>query len=194
MKEVLIATKNKGKLKEYTTLFEPYGLTVRSLFDFPDMAEIDETGSTFEANALLKAQTLHRLTGLTVIADDSGLMVDVLNGEPGIHSKRYSRVGTDEANNALLIQNLKDHPHALATFVAVICYYENEQSYQIFRGETRGEIIHDGRMGHGFGYDPHFYLPELDKTMSELSTTEKNRVSHRGKAFRMLMDYWHQKR
>ncbi len=194
MKEILIATKNNGKLKEYITLFAPYDLTVRSLFDFPELPEIEETGLTFEENAYIKAKTLHQLTNLPVIADDSGLMVDVLNKEPGVHSKRYSQEGTDEANNALLINNLKDYPNAKATFVACICYYENDHNHPIFRGETNGEIIHEGRKGHGFGYDPHFYLPELNKTMSELSTIEKNRVSHRGKAFRLLMNYWENNR
>jgi XTP/dITP diphosphohydrolase len=190
MKEILIASKNKGKLHEYEALLKPYDLKLRSLFDFPEIAEIEETGDTFEKNALIKAKTLHDLTGLPVIADDSGLMVEALNGEPGIHSKRYSEAATDLENNRLLVKNLSNHANRKATFVAVIAYYENASHYELFRGETVGEIVLEPRAGQGFGYDPHFLIPSLGKALSELTTIEKNQVSHRGKAFAKFIEYW----
>lgn len=193
MKEILIASKNKGKLHEYEALLKPYDLKLRSLFDFPEIDEIEETGDTFEKNALIKAKTLHDLTGLPVIADDSGLMVAALNGEPGIHSKRYSEAATDLENNRLLVKNLSKHKNHKATFVAVIAYYENPSHYELFRGETEGEIVLEPRSGQGFGYDPHFLIPSLGKTLSELTTIEKNQVSHRGKAFAKFIAYWSQK-
>jgi XTP/dITP diphosphohydrolase len=193
MDEILIASKNKGKLHEYAKMLEGNGLKLRSLFDFPEMNEIEETGLTFEENALIKAKFLHDITRLPVIADDSGLMVEALNGEPGIHSKRYSLSGTDEDNNALLIKNLQGELNRKAVFVAVIAYYESELVHLTFRGETEGVIIDEGRKGQGFGYDPHFLIPSINKTLSQLSTDEKNQVSHRGKAFRLFQEYWRSK-
>jgi len=189
MKLILIATKNKDKLREYELLLSPFGYHIKSLFDFPELYDIEETEDTFEKNALLKAKTLYELTHLPVIADDSGLMVDALKGEPGVHSKRYSKAGTDESNNQLLVHNLKDKTNLKATFVAVIAYYINDDEYHLFRGETEGTIVLSPRGNNGFGYDPYFYYPDKLKTFAELTNAEKNLVSHRAKAFRQLMTF-----
>lgn len=189
MKSILIATKNKGKLHEYEHLLLPYGYQIKSLFDFPEMDDIEETEDTFEGNALLKAKELHLLTKMPVIADDSGLMVEALKGEPGVHSKRYSKAGTDEANNQLLLTNIRHEANKSAKFVAVIAYYVNENEYYVFRGETEGQIILSPRGNNGFGYDPLFYYPEKQKTFAELSKEEKNIVSHRAKAFQKFIAF-----
>jgi XTP/dITP diphosphohydrolase len=189
MKSILIATKNKGKLHEYELLLSPYHYLVKSLFDFPELPEIEETEDTFEKNALLKAKFLYQITHLPVIADDSGLMVDALNGEPGVHSKRYSPEGTDEANNQLLVQNLKDKPNTTAKFVAVIAYYINEDEHYLFRGEAKGFIVLTPKGSNGFGYDPYFFDPVIQKTFAELTHEEKNLVSHRAKAFHQMIHF-----
>lgn len=193
MKLILIATKNKGKLREYERLLSPYHYQVKSLFDFPELPEIEETENTFEANALLKAKTLYQITHLPVIADDSGLMVEALNGYPGVHSKRYSKEGTDEANNQLLVKNLKDKDNTKAQFVAVIAYYINDKEHYLFRGEASGFITLTPKGNNGFGYDPYFYDPIKQKTFAELTHEEKNQVSHRAKAFHQLIQFMEEK-
>ncbi len=189
MNYILIATKNPGKLHEYQTLLAPYHYLVKSLFDFPEIKEIKEIGNTFEENALLKAKSLYEITHIPVIADDSGLMVRALNGDPGVHSKRYSANGTDEANNQLLIKNMQNIEDTAAKFVCVIAYYINQSKHPLFRGETDGIIVLEPKGKNGFGYDPHFYYPDLKKTFAQLTIKEKNLVSHRAKAFRQLIAF-----
>lgn len=192
MKTVYIATKNIGKIKEFSNFFEKYQIKVKSLLDIDDNIEINETGKTFEENAFIKANTLMNKIKLPVIADDSGLEVDALNNEPGIYSARYSGVhGNDLANNQKLLTKLKDVPNELrsARFVCALALVKPNNEQIVVRGVCEGYIINQMRGNNGFGYDPLFYLPYLYKTMSELTKSEKEKISHRGNALRKLAKY-----
>lgn len=199
--EVLIATRSLGKVKEFETLFQSEGLRVRSLRDYPEIPDIVEDGDTFAANAWIKARTIALRFGLPVLADDSGLCVDRLHGEPGVYSARYAgEHGNDEANNRKLLDELaklgpinesgvQDAPAVLspARFVCAIALSgaDGEPIAQV-EGTCDGVIIGEPRGEQGFGYDPLFYIPRLGKTMAELTTPEKSAVSHRGDALKKL--------
>lgn len=202
--EIVIATRNAGKVKEFEPLFHSRGIALRSLRDYAELPEIVEDGETFAANALIKARTIARHLGVPVLADDSGLCVDELDGEPGVYSARYAgEHATDEANNKKLLESLREKgkgsslgsadPEAVAglspaRFVAALCLVDaaGEPIAEV-EGVCRGYIIGEGRGANGFGYDPLFYVPVLGKTMAELTLEEKNGVSHRGQA---LMALW----
>jgi len=182
--EILIATKNKGKLKDFATLLPNFD--IKSLFDF-EIDDIEETGETFSENALIKAKTLSILTGKTVIADDSGLACEGLDGAPGVYSQRYSVTGTDMDNNKLLLKNITGKNRS-AKFVSVICIYFPSGEYQFFVGELKGRIVETPRGSNGFGYDPIFYIDNLNKTMAEITQEEKNKISHRRNAMMKLLE------
>lgn len=190
MKQVVIATKNKGKAKDFEALFTPLGYEVVTMFDVaPDM-EIEETGTTFEENAILKAETLSRALGQLVIADDSGLAVDALEGEPGVYSARYAGDHDDEANIEKVLENLQGVPveERTARFCCALAIAgPNLDTYTVF-GTCEGVILTEKRGTNGFGYDPIFYVPELDRAMAELSPEEKGAISHRGNAIRKLAE------
>ncbi len=190
MKQVVIATKNKGKAKDFEALFTPLGYEVVTMFDVaPDM-EIEETGTTFEENAILKAETLSRALGQLVIADDSGLAVDALEGEPGVYSARYAGDHNDEANIEKVLENLQGVPveERTARFCCALAIAgPNLDTYTVF-GTCEGVILTEKRGSNGFGYDPIFYVPELDRAMAELSPEEKGAISHRGNAIRKLSE------
>jgi XTP/dITP diphosphohydrolase len=198
--ELVIATKNAGKVKEFASLFAGKGIGVRSLRDYPELPEIIEDGDTFAANALIKARAIAAALHIPVIADDSGLCVDRLNGEPGVYSARYAGEGAgDAANNAKLLAALateeaKELGNGLrslspARFVCAIALVDAEgKSLAEVQGECEGEIISEPRGDHGFGYDPLFYVPAFGRTMAELSMEEKNGISHRGRAIAALWD------
>jgi len=188
MKEILIATKNPGKVREYQAMLEPLGFRVLSLLDEPAFPDIPETGSTFAENARLKAEAVSGRFHLPCLADDSGLEVEALGGEPGVHSQRYTPEGIPAMNNAKLIQKLQGATHRRARFVCVIVYYEEDRGYRTFEGSLEGEIVDLPQGTNGFGYDPHFFVAAYGKTMAELSMDEKNTISHRGKALRKLID------
>ena len=160
------------------------------MFDVaPDM-EIEETGTTFKENAILKAETLAQALNTIVIADDSGLMVDALNGEPGVYSARYAGDHDDEANMVKLLTNLKDiaDDDRTARFCCALAIAgPNMETTTVF-GTCEGKILHEKRGTNGFGYDPIFYVPDLEKAMAELSPEEKGAISHRGNAIRKLAD------
>lgn len=164
-------------------------VTVSSLNDYPDVPEIVEDGSTFFENALKKARTVSEYIGEWVIADDSGLEVDYLNGRPGVYSSRYSGPdATDEENNRRLLEELDSAPKEKrgAAFRCVLVLYKPDGTYQSFEGELQGAIT-EAPAGHeGFGYDPVFYVEEYGKTVAELSPDIKNRISHRAEAFSKL--------
>lgn len=189
MNSILIASKNAGKLDEYRHLLSEYGYEIKSLFDYPGLEEIDEPFLTFEENAMYKAQTLYNHLHQSVIADDSGLMVEALNGEPGVHSKRFSAEGTTEANNQLLLTKMSGNKNRKARFVAVIAYIDESGNSHLFRGDTEGYILDKPEGKNGFGYDPLFFVKELNKSFAELTMNEKNTISHRAKAFQKLMSY-----
>ncbi|PDO11037.1 MAG: non-canonical purine NTP pyrophosphatase [Candidatus Reconcilbacillus cellulovorans] len=201
-RRLVIATRNEGKLREFARLLDRYGFRVIGLRDFPDVPEIDEDGDSFRTNAEKKAVVVARHLGRPVLADDSGLCVEALGGEPGVHSARYAgeRAG-DAANNAKLIARLREAAFNInwtppasrfrllspAAFVCVLALHDPESGMTRFgEGRVEGWICEQPAGENGFGYDPHFYLPELGKTMAELSEDEKNAVSHRGRAVRNL--------
>lgn len=188
---LVLASRNKGKIIEMEALLNPLGFQVKSLKDFPQIGEIDETGTTFEENALLKARSVHKVTGGYVLADDSGLECDDLQGQPGIYSARFAKKGaTDEENNKKLIESLSEihDPSRKARYVCVLVLMTPAGDEHVVRETCEGMItLIPGGSG-GFGYDPYFYVPELKATMAEIPLEKKNKISHRGKALCSLID------
>ncbi len=192
IKEILLATTNKGKLGELQQLMAGYNITLRSLNDYPEIVEPEETGDTFAKNARLKAEYYADHFNCCVLADDSGLEVDALDGTPGVYSARYGGVegaGRDKANNAKLIKALADvsMEKRTARFRCSLCLLGGGVEPVEVSGACQGLIIDTPRGDNGFGYDPIFYLPDRDKTIAELPPVEKNAISHRSNAFRELL-------
>ncbi|SCZ78825.1 XTP/dITP diphosphatase [Acidaminobacter hydrogenoformans] len=190
MSKVVLASSNSHKLKELQAMLSEFDFELLSLSDV-GLAGLDipEEGDTFEANSLYKAQVVSEMTGHPAIADDSGLMVAYLNGAPGVYSARYAgEPKSDKANNAKLVDALKGVPEGDrgAKFVTVITFYINKDTVLTARGEVEGRILEEERGTGGFGYDPLFYVASLDKTFAELSSEEKNAISHRGRAIKEL--------
>ena len=188
---LLLASRNSKKLQELVCIIKPLGIDVVSLLEFPDITETVETGTTFAENAIIKAQAALNATGLPSLADDSGLVVEALGGEPGVYSARFSGPGaTDESNNQFLLTKLANVPDNKrnAAFVAVIALALPAGEILIFRGETTGKIIHNPRGVNGFGYDPLFLSDDLGITMAEADIESKNRISHRGRAINKLLE------
>jgi XTP/dITP diphosphohydrolase len=186
MKILVIASRNRGKVAEYQRLLSDLPFTVLSLADYPSLPEIDEHGRTFAENALLKAETVARLTGELALADDSGLEVEALDGLPGLHSARYSGPGaTDEQNNLKLLAELAGLPDSQRTarFRAAIAITGLGREPRVVEGFCSGEITLFPRGTGGFGYDPLFFVPEAGKTFAEMDPAEKNKYSHRARAF-----------
>ena len=190
MTKILIATKNDGKAREYLKLFEPKGIEVITLKDLNEQVEIIENGKTFSENALIKAQTLTDKLNIPVLADDSGLVVDALNGAPGIYSARYAGDHDDEANNKKLLEALKKVPDEKRTahFHCSIVATAPDKTPLEANGDVYGLIAHEKHGEDGFGYDPLFYYPEFGKTFGEIGMEEKNKVSHRAKATENLLE------
>jgi len=189
MKKIILATKNIGKVLEFTQMMEKHGLKILSLHDINYDGEIEENGLTFEENALIKAREIAFLSKTTVVADDSGLVIDALNGAPGVYSARYAGdTCNDDANMDKVLEELKSIPdnERTARFVCALAVVNADGGETVVRGTCEGKIWHEKRGLKGFGYDPIFYLPQLNKTMAELSKDEKNALSHRGNAFKKL--------
>jgi XTP/dITP diphosphohydrolase len=187
MNHLLVATQNRGKLKEILRIFaaEVPDLTLHTLDEFPDAKDVEETGDTFEANALLKARAGFELSGMPTLADDSGLVIDALGGRPGIHSARYSGKG-DAGNIEKVLDEMKDVAEGLRTarFVTVAAFVAEDEILE--RGEFEGVITHSPRGEGGFGYDPIFQPIGLDLTLAQLTAEQKDEMSHRGRALRKL--------
>ena len=187
--DFILATKNPNKLKEMQRILMPLGISVKceSDFDFP-FDEVEENGATFEENALLKARSAAVQSGLPAIADDSGLCVDALDGEPGVYSARYSDEGTDECNNKKLLSKLNDveDDKRTARFVCSVCCYFSEENYFFVNGKCEGKIAREGHGDGGFGYDPLFIFGDL--SFAEMTAEQKDKCSHRGEAMRLLCD------
>lgn len=183
--QFVLASHNKKKLAEMATILGGLGIEVLSL---PENApEPEETGATFEENALIKAKSAADFTGLPAIADDSGLCVDALDGAPGIYSARYCE-GTDLDRNTFLLENMRDKDNRACRFVcAIACILPDGQQVTV-RGECEGELLRESRGAGGFGYDPLFFVPQYGCTFGELPGEEKNKVSHRGRALRALRE------
>jgi len=184
MKKIIFATKNRGKAQEVKHIFKNLNVEIISLDDINESFEIEETGSTFEENALIKARIVFEKFKLPTIADDSGLVVEQLNGAPGIYSARYAGDdGNDTANNNKLLADLKKYPDPhKAKFVCSAVYYDGKNSYTS-EGEIKGRIIDHERGTNGFGYDPLFVPENYEKTLAEFESEIKNKISHRYRAF-----------
>ena len=193
-KEIIIATKNPAKAKEFKAMFEPEGYKVKTLLDYPDLPEVAETGKTFEENARLKADTISRLLNCPVLGDDSGLCVDALDGLPGIYSARYAGDHNNAANNAKLLSEMAGVPEfdRTAHYHTTLVFAAPGKEDLVVEGEVEGLIAPVPRGENGFGYDPLFYLPELDKTMAEITAEQKNKISHRAVATAKLKHQWRQ--
>jgi XTP/dITP diphosphohydrolase len=200
MRRILIATSNRGKLRDFAGAAAPHGIEIGGVPHFSSLPTVVEDGLTFEDNARKKAEDYSRsVPGEIVVADDSGLEVDALNGAPGVHSARYAAdephladANTDdEANNARVIRELQGVPPEKRTgrFVCVLAAARNGKTLATFRGTAEGGILDSPRGSNGFGYDPLFYFPQIQKTFAELSAEEKARYSHRGAAFRKFLEW-----
>ena len=184
-KKLLVATNNKGKLKEYGVLLKGIPFEIVSLADVDIDADVEETGNTFEQNATIKATSYCAMSGLITLADDSGLEVDALGGEPGVMSARYAGPqATDEDRVKYLLSKMSSVPweKRTARFVCVIAIATPQQDVKLCRGICDGYITYEQKGTNGFGYDPIFYFPDMDRTMAELTPQQKNGVSHRGRA------------
>ncbi len=190
--KVVLASKNKHKLAEISQITKQFGMELVLQADLGVDIDVEETGSTFEENSLLKAEAVMKATGFPALADDSGIAVDALNGEPGIYSARY---GFDESLDdwgrlQLLLKNTENVPDGQrhAKFVCVISFVTPEGKVIQARGEIHGELTREPRGENGFGYDPIFYYPPLGKTTAELSSAQKNEVSHRANALKVFYE------
>lgn len=191
MQKIVLATNNQGKVNELQNLLADAGFDIvaQSQFNLPDA---DETGLTFVENAIIKARYAAKLTGLPAIADDSGLVVEAFNGEPGIYSARYAgEHGNDESNNQKLLQALQPIPQEKrsAYFYCALVFmrHENDPTPIICLGKWNGLILNELKGKGGFGYDPLFYVPELNCTAAELTKEHKSQISHRGQALKQLI-------
>jgi XTP/dITP diphosphohydrolase len=192
--DIIIATKNKGKAQEFEKLFQPLGLSVKTLLDFPELDDVEETGTSFEENAVLKAETISKRLGLKVLADDSGLEITALEGRPGIYSARYAgNEKNDEENIDKILAELEDVPEAerSARFCCALALAEPGKQTIVVFGTCEGIILRERRGTNGFGYDPVFYVENEKKAMAELSSEKKNEISHRAMAIKKLEDVLH---
>ena len=189
---VVLASNNAGKLEEFSSLLAPIGMELRKQSEL-GISEAEEPYATFVENALAKARHVAQLSGLPALADDTGVCVPALGGAPGVLSARYAgEPKSDARNNQKLIHDLSIHEDKSAYYYCVLVYLRHAQDPQpvIAEGRWDGEIIATPRGANGFGYDPHFWIPSLNKTAAELSAEEKNQLSHRGQALRALIAKW----
>ena len=182
--KVILASKNPHTLTELSAILSQHGFEIALESEYGLDIDVDETGTTFEENSLLKAEAVMKASGLPVLADDSGLMVDALDGAPGVYSARYGHKSSDGERTAFLLENMKDVPDEKRTakFVCVITCLWPDGRKIVARGECPGVITREVHGENGFGYDPVFYLPELGMTYAELPSEQKNAISHRARA------------
>ncbi|MCF7807296.1 MAG: RdgB/HAM1 family non-canonical purine NTP pyrophosphatase [Candidatus Marinimicrobia bacterium] len=188
--KILLATQNQHKLEEISHLLRPFDLDLVSLLDYPEIGEVVEDGSTLEANALIKARAGYDHTGLPTLADDTGLSVDALDGAPGVYAARYAgekATYDDNVNKMLLEMDGVPDEARQAKFQTVAIYFDGQSSTSAL-GEVNGSITSERIGTAGFGYDPIFYIPEKDKTYSQMDVKEKNQLSHRRRAFEKLFN------
>lgn len=192
-KTIVIATRNPGKAKEFAALFAKEGYQTKTLLDYPNLPDVEETGTTFEENARLKAETIAQILQQPVLADDSGLVVDALNGMPGIFSARFAgERKSDAANNAKLLHELTNVPDEKRTahFHCTLVFAAPQKESLVVEADWDGRIGRIPQGDNGFGYDPLFIVPEYRKTSAELTSEEKNQISHRGMAVKKLEKVW----
>ena len=189
-KVIVVASKNKGKIREFEELLCPEGYTVKSLYDFPDMPEIDETGTTFSENAVIKAQAVTDRYHIMAVSDDSGLEIDAFDRQPGIHSARWLGHDTDYTEkNRIVLEMMKDKTDRTCRYACAIAITRPDEEPVVFFDTVEGEIAYEPKGENGFGYDPIIFYPPFQKTMAEMTKDEKNGISHRGKAVRK-MEAW----
>lgn len=186
MKELILASNNAHKVEEIKSILDDY--KILTLKDIGYYEDIIEDGTTFEENVLIKARTIAKYSGKAAIADDSGLSVALLDGRPGVYSARYSKEQSDEKNIEKVLEELNGEK-SKAKFVSVIALVRPDGSEITFRGECHGEIIFEKRGSNGFGYDPIFYVPSLEKTFAELTPEQKNSISHRKESLEKFSKY-----
>ena len=191
IRELVLATRNRHKGEELAALLGGLGITIRTLDEFPDASEVVEDGDTCEANAIKKARVIAAFTGLPAVADDTGLEVDALGGRPGVYAARYAgEDATYEDNCRKLLLELTGVPRERRTarFLTVAAIALPSDGIRVAQGILEGEIAEEASGTLGFGYDPVFLIPELGKTLAELSADQKNAISHRAKAFTQAKD------
>ncbi|MFM8550848.1 MAG: XTP/dITP diphosphatase [Nitrospiraceae bacterium] len=192
MTELVLATRNHHKGSELAAILGDMGVKIRTLAEFPDVPEVVEDGETCRANAIKKAETVARVTGLPSVADDTGLMVEALGGRPGVYAARYAgETATYEDNWRKLLRELAGVPLAQrqARFITVAAMARpGTERVEVVEGELKGLIAEAPAGTQGFGYDPVFFVPELGKTLAQLTPEEKNRVSHRARAFAKIRE------
>ena len=184
---LVLATHNKGKEREFKLLFKKLPIEIKGISEFQKIPEFEEEGNTFEEIAINKAKFVSRILNLPVLADDSGLVVEALKGEPGIFSARYAgRLATDHQNNLKLLKNMKKEKNRNAAFYCSIAMSKPTGHILTYTGKCSGKILYEPLGTGGFGYDPLFFHPVLRKSFAQLSVEEKSRVSHRGQAMRKI--------
>ena len=189
MKELIIASNNKDKIREYKEMLEPLGFRVLSQGEAGIDLEVDETGTTFEENSELKAEAIYNITHKYVIADDSGLEVTSLNNEPGVYSARYKGIPTAQGRSEYILEKLEGVTDRSARFICTICYIDADGNKKLFKGVWPGTIAMNMSGTNGFGYDPIFIGENQSVTTANITDEEKNEISHRGRATRELVRY-----
>ncbi len=195
--QIIAATHNKNKLREFREILSPFGFEIISAEEAGFFDEPEETGTTFMENSIIKAKAIAECCHKAAIADDSGLVVDALGGEPGVYSARYGGLGLDDKDRtALVLEKLKDVPDGerTARFVCSIAFIDHDGTLFKAEGKVEGVIARAPVGENGFGYDPVFYVPQLGKTFAQASADEKNNLSHRGRALMQLKEYLENKR
>jgi len=187
--KLLCATSNAGKVREFELAAQRLGRGEWEFQAVRDIPPCEETGRTFEENALQKAIYYSRHASGLLFAEDSGIEVEALGGAPGVYSARFSPEGTDSGNNALLIEKLRGIENRTARYICAIALAQDGHVVQIFRGEVQGCVIDEARGEHGFGYDPHFFYPPFGCTFAESLPERKLQVSHRGRAVKQMLQY-----
>ncbi len=188
MLEILIATNNLGKVKEIKDILDSPEIKILNMKDFPPLPKVEEDGKTYQENASKKARKISEYTGKICLADDSGLEIDYLKGEPGIYSSRWGNSDEERINKVLkLLENVPINKRNAKFVCAVVLVFPNGKTYMV-KEECKGSILLSPKGENGFGYDPIFLVPEYDKTFAELGDKIKNRISHRGKAMRRMIN------
>ncbi len=190
MKKLVLATSNPGKLKEITALLKEFSIEVQTLKQIGFSKEIQETANTFKGNALLKAQTVYDYTNQPILADDSGLVVEALNGAPGIYSARYAGEPSNAKSNIeKLLLNMQQQENRQAYFITQLCFIDQQAKTHFFEGKINGEILKHPTGNNGFGYDPIFKPNGYDLSFAQMSIQEKQRISHRSKALKAFKTF-----
>lgn len=194
-KVIVVASGNQGKIKEFKEMLEPEGYVVKSLSDYPDMGDIEENGTTFHDNAIIKAQAVTDTYGIMAISDDSGLEIDALDKKPGVMSARWLGHDTSyDIKNQKVLELMKDKTDRACRYVCAIAITQKDAEPIVFEDSVECEIAMEAKGSNGFGYDPIIYYPPFHKTMAEMSKDEKNSISHRGKAVRKLEAWLNEKK